>query len=535
MKYGLYYFKNTHNLGDDICAYAQSLFYPHIDYLIDNTSVYRFKSESNEDVATIIGALVEPRNYEWCFLPPSNVIPFFADAYFGNSMWEFLQNEPIIKYMKAYAPIGVRTTSATAKFLDLGIDAYCSSCVTLTLPEFKKNSERYICLVDVPEFVEKYIRDVAGEKIEIRVMTHSFLNHGAGYINHRNISIQYRFKQIEELLQIYADARLVVTSKLQCALSCLTQHTPVLLTLPKDRSGIIDMDERIGCFFDLFNICWYEDFKAGSVSYDFQNPPHNSDKYLTYKNVLNKNISDFILQCERGEVVRKEVFSEKERLEILTEILENKVYQLKNVVDNKNQILGERKGYEGIIWEREKAILRLQQRLRKYESFNEWENIEFFDDWSARSRELADFISDDCTSILDIGCGEMHIKKYLRQGINYYGCDYKKRDDNTIICDLAIGEFPDIEVDTCFMAGVLEYLTNWKDVIKNMSNHCRQIVMSYCIIEASEKRNPRIVTNISEKELLEYIDSLGFILKEKKQVTDNSFGYNFIKERNFDA
>ena len=347
MKYGLYYFRNTHNLGDDMWAYAQSLFYPHIDYLIDNTSVYKFKSKNDEDVATIIGAFVEPRNYEWCFLPPSNVIPFFVGAYFRSTMWEFLQNEQIVKYMKAYAPVGARTTTTT-RFSDLGIDSYYSGCVTLTLPELKKNKGGYICLVDVPEYVEKYVRDVVGEKSEIKIITHDLPNLGQDvYLNHRNLSITDRFNKIKELLQVYADAKLVVTSKLHCALPCLTQKTPVCLTLPKDGKGIVDMHDRMECFFELFNMCWYEDFKEGSVRYDFQNPPANPDKYLVYRDVINKNIHDFILQCENGQVARKEVFTEKERLEILVEILENKVYQLKNVVDGKNQMI-ERIGGGGI-------------------------------------------------------------------------------------------------------------------------------------------------------------------------------------------
>lgn len=111
--------------------------------------------------------------------------------------------------------------------------------------------------------------------------------------------------------------------------------------------------------------------------------------------------------------------------------------------------------------------------------------MEFFRDWSARSKELSDFIDSDCRSVLDLGCGEMHIRNFLKEGVKYYGCDYKKRDNDTIICDLSAGEFPDIEADTCFMAGVLEYLKNWQEVLENMSRHCRQIVMSYSTSEAA--------------------------------------------------
>lgn len=521
MKYGLYYFRNTHNLGDDMWAYAQSLFYPHIDYLIDNTSVYKFRSENDEDVATIIGAFVEPRNYEWSFFPPSNLIPFFAGAYFRSTMWEFLQNDEIRKYLKAFEPIGTRTVVNATNFLNLGIDAYYAGCITMTLPKRKKNKSNYVCLVDVPDYVERYVREALGENVEFRKMTHDLPQLGQDvYLKHRNLSIKDRFKQIEDILQIYADARLVVTSRLHCALPCLTQDTPILLTLPKDGSGIVDMYDRMESFLEFFHMCWYEDFKEGSVNYDFQNPPSNPKRYLIYRDALNESINDFILRCENGEIVRNEVFSEKERQEVMADILENKVYQLKNVVDSKNYIIAQ--NMEG--------VLKLQKRLRKYETFNEWENVEFFRDWSERAKIMSDFIVGDCKSILDIGCGEMHIKKYLKEGIKYYGCDYKKRDSDTIVCDLAVGEFPNIYVDTCFMAGVLEYLNNWKDVLKAMSMHCRQIVLSYSTSEAALNRDPRWVNNITEEELLRCLADLGFVIKGKKKVNVSSFGYNLIKK-----
>lgn len=345
MKYGVYYFKNTHNIGDDIWAYAQSLFYPHIDYLIDNTSVYKFRSENDEDVATIIGAFVEPRNYEWCFFPPSNIIPFFVGAYFRSTMWEFLQNEQMIRYMKEFAPIGTRTTTIT-KFLDLGIDAYYSGCITLTLPEMeKKDGGGFICLVDVPEYVEDYVKKKVGSNVEIKIITHDLPNLGKEiFLKHRELSIEERFEKVRELIQVYADARCVVTSKLHCALPCLTQHTPVLLTLPKDGCGIVDMYERMHCFFELFHMCWYEDFRNGSVEYDFKNPPDNPNTYLHYRESLIERISKFISDCEKGSVGRKEVFNEEERLRTLTEILEDKVLQLKGVVDFKNRVIEEKRG-----------------------------------------------------------------------------------------------------------------------------------------------------------------------------------------------
>ena len=35
MKYGVIYYNNTHNLGDDILSYAGKQFLPQVDYYID--------------------------------------------------------------------------------------------------------------------------------------------------------------------------------------------------------------------------------------------------------------------------------------------------------------------------------------------------------------------------------------------------------------------------------------------------------------------------------------------------------------------
>ena len=56
MKYGLLYYKDTDNIGDDIQTYAQKQFLPRIDYLIDRESLNLFVPNEKEKVATIMNA-----------------------------------------------------------------------------------------------------------------------------------------------------------------------------------------------------------------------------------------------------------------------------------------------------------------------------------------------------------------------------------------------------------------------------------------------------------------------------------------------
>ena len=50
MKYGLLYYKDTGNIGDDIQSYAASKFLPKIDYMIDRENIEMFAPNKKEKV-----------------------------------------------------------------------------------------------------------------------------------------------------------------------------------------------------------------------------------------------------------------------------------------------------------------------------------------------------------------------------------------------------------------------------------------------------------------------------------------------------
>lgn len=75
MKYGLIYYKNTHNLGDDILSYVGKKFLPKVDYYIDREHLDVFIPDEKEYVATIANGWF--LHYCYTFQPSPYIYPLF--------------------------------------------------------------------------------------------------------------------------------------------------------------------------------------------------------------------------------------------------------------------------------------------------------------------------------------------------------------------------------------------------------------------------------------------------------------------------
>lgn len=104
--------------------------------------------------------------------------------------------------------------------------------------------------------------------------------------------------------------------------------------------------------------------------------------------------------------------------------------------------------------------------------------------YELRVKFMSDLISKESKSVMDLGCGNMYLKKYLTEGVKYIPCDYVKWDEETVVCDLNSSKFPDVFADTVFMSGILEHIENYENLIKSICEHAnKEIIMSYCSID----------------------------------------------------
>ena len=185
----------------------------------------------------------------------------------------------------------------------LGVEAYFSGCMTLTLPQMPKTRQDkpYVCFVDVdPRATEALSARAKKEGVEPRVMTHLIPEYPA------DTTWESRAQQVEKLLTIYQNASCVVTSRLHCALPCLALGTPVLLVRP-------DLDNiRFQPYVQWLHTATVRDARRGTVEYSFAQPPANSGLHLETRENLIRSVRQFAAEAEQ--LPQKFELSELERL-----------------------------------------------------------------------------------------------------------------------------------------------------------------------------------------------------------------------------
>lgn len=141
--------------------------------------------------------------------------------------------------------------------------------------------------------------------------------------------------------------------------------------------------------------------------------------------------------------------------------------------------------------------------------------------WVERIEIMRSLISRESSSVLDLGCWESELRDYLSSGVRYYGCDYVRRDEDTIVCDLNAYEFPDVAFDTAYISGSLEYMENLEWYFDHICRAGREIIMSYSSLEhypfIQWRQDKSWVNHLSISELRDEMNKRGF------RLTDSAF------------
>lgn len=275
MKYGLLTYDENRkffNVGDNIQSLAAKQFLPKVDVYVNRERLNEYKGDK---IKMILNGWFTHNIHNW--VPSDDIEPIFVSFHMNNTAAPFMLSEKGIAYLKRHEPIGCRDQFTADTLKGKGIDAYFTGCLTLTLDSYKVNdSERgnKIYIVDPlysyprPEKVfynsKQTLKNILNgkafqlgkKKRHLRNFISDEVLGNSEFINQEPPSNTYteaqKFQMAEDLLNKYARAKLVITSRIHCALPCLALGTPVIFVNGFDSfvdscrfDGILELFNRI--------------------------------------------------------------------------------------------------------------------------------------------------------------------------------------------------------------------------------------------------------------------------------------------------
>lgn len=316
-KFAVIGYPSSYNLGDEIQSIAAARLLPSVDMYLPREGLNKVDTKDRVKLLCNGFFMDEPANW-----PPSNsILPLFISLHVtGQKSADKIMLQPHLKaYYDQFAPIGCRDKRTLALFQKLGVDAYFSACVTLTLPPLFTEAERTddILLVDpFYKYQSKDYRNYLEEKIipkkyhdQVYRLTHA-LPKDHTYTESDKIALA------EKLLARYARAKLVVTSRIHCALPCLAMGTPVIfINTGYDRKHGMERFDGLLPFFHtvgrdhfplpsrkpLFKILRalkiHRLVNVAPLPVDFDQPSPNKDLHKPYAAAIRERVGNWLLKA----------------------------------------------------------------------------------------------------------------------------------------------------------------------------------------------------------------------------------------------
>jgi len=161
-----------------------------------------------------------------------------------------------------------------------------------------------------------------------------------------------------------------------------------------------------------------------------------------------------------------------------------------------------------------------------------WENFEYFEPhWEERTERMAKYILPN-QSVVDVGCGEMKLVRYLPAHCSYVGLDSQKRNEETVVCNFNNESIPEISSDVYFISGALEYAIDPESLIRQISQNTKEtIILSYCLLEDfphQTRKDLKWANALSKNDIIKVLKKNGFRVRHSFKVLRNTV---FIADR----
>lgn len=138
--------------------------------------------------------------------------------------------------------------------------------------------------------------------------------------------------------------------------------------------------------------------------------------------------------------------------------------------------------------------------------------------WNPSRKFAISKLIPDCTSLIDLGCRkEKSVKTIIPAHIKYYPADFKKHDDEVIVCDFNKGEFPNLKTDVCLCVLTAEFVELLPQFLANMCNAAQKQILMWCR-PADKERNTNyrwshpFLTDFTEEFLIKTMEQNNFKL-----------------------
>ncbi|UXP31063.1 polysaccharide pyruvyl transferase family protein [Reichenbachiella agarivorans] len=312
MKKAVLLYKKSKNIGDDIQGLAAlTLLNDPETVILDRENLSQ--PEETEDLKLLCNGWFMDYAENWP--PAKNVHPYFISFHVAKypKIRKLMLDPKLVPYYQQFEPIGCRDHETVTLFNNIGINTYFSGCLTLTLPKSEKKRSNDIIITDL--FINDILTGDYAKKVSYKLIPekyHKYVKLRTHVRPHGNVSVADRLKDSQALLDEYAQAKLVVTSRIHCALPCLALGTPVYFLdfgyvrkSNRDRfDGILDLMhvvrptipfhentrlEKIVKFFGLHRL-FFPFIKKLKI--DWENPLQNPTEYQQIADKIKKRVSD---------------------------------------------------------------------------------------------------------------------------------------------------------------------------------------------------------------------------------------------------
>jgi len=301
--YGLLSYE-TINIGDEIQSLAARNFLPRIDVLLDRDHLNKVKS--NKKIKLIMNGWFTEKPWNWP--PSSDIKPLFVSFHISEKSISNMTSKKSIEYLKKYEPIGCRDYHTRDLLIKNGVKAYFSGCMTLTLQRKMSKRSDEILLVDLNlaginlkdlplDLLKKskvlshktFDMDTKNMRVKkLRGRTKRLINPIYRLIVGSKRDNIKRFNLAKEYLKRYARAKLVITSRIHCALPCLAFGTPVIFVHKNLK------DPRFEGLKDYLRCYTPEEFKNKINEIGWNNPLPNPKSIKRLRNNLINTVEEFI-------------------------------------------------------------------------------------------------------------------------------------------------------------------------------------------------------------------------------------------------